>query len=154
LYVEESAALELMRAIIAGKMAALIQGYIRGYRSRLLIKELRKHVPILRAAITARTEAALKSAIDGASSIWFEIKLLKDARAILKGLEREKEMHGELEALVQTDPDANFDTYQSLVNEMEMIQRHDKGAFQDSIALKAVKQFKSIKKKEKMLNMI
>lgn len=53
-------------------------------------------------------------------------------------------MHSELEALVQTDPDANFDEYEKLMNEMEMIQRHDKGAFQDPIALKAVKQYKSV----------
>ena len=135
---KESAALELLRAIVAERMAALIQGCIRGYRSRLLIQELRKHVPILRGAIASRTEDALKNAIEGASGIWFEIKLLKDARAILKGLEREKEMHGELEVLVQKDPDTHFDEYLQIINEMEMIQRHDQGAFQDPIALQGV----------------
>ena len=42
---KESAALELLRAIVAEKCAALVQGGFRGFRSRLLIKELRIHVP-------------------------------------------------------------------------------------------------------------
>jgi hypothetical protein len=101
-------------------------------------------VPILKAAIKGRTEDGLKKAIDGASAIWFEIKLLKDARLILKGLEREKEIHVEIKTLVNKDPDDNYNEYEKIINEMEMIQRHDSGAFSDPTSLKVRKLFKSV----------
>ena len=144
---KESAALELLRAIVAEKMASVIQGVSRGYIARQLIKELRIHVPILRAAIASRTEDALKSAIEGASSIWFEIKMLKDAKFILRGLVREQEMKVELVALVNKDPDSNYNEYEKMINEMEMIQRRDAGAFKDPTALKCIANFKSVEAK-------
>ena len=97
---KESAALELLRAIIAEKMAKMIQGCFRGLRCRILVRELKKHVPPLEEAVKSRSEEKLRTAIDAASAIWFEIKLLKEARAILSGLEREKELKVEIATLV------------------------------------------------------
>merc|ERR1711871_1635032 len=106
--------------------------------------ELRKHVPILRAAIKSREETQLETAIDGASAIWFEIKLLKDARAMVKSLKRAKEMVGEIARIVQTDADKNYDSYEKMIVEMDLIQRHDSGAFQDANAKKLRAAFASV----------
>ena len=97
---KESAALELLRAIVAETMAKKVQGVFRGLRARKLVVELKKHVPPLRSAVKSRSEQELRSAIEAASSVWFEIKVLKEARAMLKGLEREKEMLVEISTLV------------------------------------------------------
>jgi myosin heavy subunit len=141
---KESAALELLRAIVAEAMAKKIQGVFRGLRARNLVTELKKHVPPLRDAVKSRSEADLRSAIDAASSIWFEIKLLKEARAMLKGLEREKEMTLEISTLVTMDPDLNYDKYEKMIVEMAGIMRNDPGAFQDDNSKKLRKAFKSV----------
>ena len=44
--------------------------------------------------------SSLLGFIDAASAIWFEIKLLKEARAILSGLEREKELKAEISTII------------------------------------------------------
>ena len=99
LYRSRSAALELLRAIVAETMAKKVQGFLRGLRAESLLLSSRSTCPSKECSEVA-LEQELRSAIEAASSVWFEIKVLKEARAMLKGLEREKEMLVEISTLV------------------------------------------------------
>ena len=139
--------LELERCIVAARKAVRIQAFVRGGIGRAFVAEMRRCLPILRAAIQARDRAQLKAALEEASGLVYEVREQTLARNVLAALEEEARLNAALAKLDGRDPEAEFDAFKGVVDEVLALRAKDPHACENATSDRVIEQFESVAKR-------
>lgn len=139
--------LELERCIVAARKAVRIQAFVRGGIGRAFVAEMRRCLPILRAAIQARDRAQLKAALEEASGLVYEVREQTLARNVLAALEEEARLNAALAKLDGRDPEAEFDAFKGVVDEVLALRAKDPHACENTTSDRVIEQFESVAKR-------
>jgi len=106
---QEHKLMELKRNIAVEATVVYVQKIVRGYQARVLAKTLKKHKPVLRAAIQSRDLAKIESALSHASGLKFPLFEWEEAKKLKALIIEENRVTALLEGLVKQDPEVHFE---------------------------------------------
>lgn len=92
-----------------------VQRHVRGWHARKLAKVLRKHKPLLRAAIVSRDLAKIEKALSDAAGLKFPLREWEQAKTLKALIIEERRVTALLEALVTKDPEQEFEALSKAV---------------------------------------